>query len=293
MGGNAMKNGSPERGKNGDVARCAFVVILLSSLSLLPVAGRASPKIVRYDGSAWRVKGEGVVCCPCTVPCPCRTNSPPSYGHCEATLYLRISQGNYGDISLKGMQMIESGGMCAILYRNFSALYFAPSSSSSQRLAIMELMASFSGDRPVPYSYVRVAPFDSEAIANHFFKVVIPGIVEIIVDRNWGRRSPPMPLVAAPDYFSNVLQYAENIRYHVHDPAAGIDFDYSHRQANYRTVDLTDQAYRLKAMLIQFANGHGGLSPGQMKLIKAQHLPLPNLRAIQQEALKLKSDQRP
>ncbi|MGH9325628.1 MAG: DUF1326 domain-containing protein [Terriglobia bacterium] len=280
-------------GKTEGAARHAFLVAIVLSLCFLPLAGAASPKRVQYDGCPWRVKGQGVVCCPCNVPCPCRTNSVASYGHCEATLYLRITKGNYGNISLNGMQVIDSGGMCAILYRNSSALYFEPSSSSAQRLAFLKLMASFSGDRPVTYPYVRVVPFDSEIVGDHFFKVVVPGTIDIIVDRNWGQATPPMPMVAAPDYFSNVLQYAENIRYRVHDLQAGIDFDYSHRQANYRKVDVTDQEYRLKSMLIQFASGQGGFTPGQMKLIKAQHLPLPDLRVIQQEALRLKSHERP
>jgi hypothetical protein len=243
---------------------------------------------VSYDGTAWKVKGEGVVCCPCAVPCPCRVNAAPSYGHCEATLYLRIAQGNYGNVKLDGMQVIDTGGMCAIHYQNLSALYFDPSSSSAQRLAFMKIVASFSGYQPAEFAHVRVMPFNSEVIGDHFFKVTIPGTVAIIVDRNWGEATPPMPLVAAPDFFSNVLQYAQNIRYWMHDPEAGLDFDYSRRQANYRKVDITDQQYRSRSMLIQFGTGKGWYSPDQMRLIKAQHLTIPNIEAVQKQALRLR-----
>src|SRR6516165_10725373 len=48
----------------------------------------AHSRTAHSTGKDWHLKGEGVVCCPCAVPCPCRTNGRPTYGHCEATLYL-------------------------------------------------------------------------------------------------------------------------------------------------------------------------------------------------------------
>ncbi|HVH50137.1 MAG TPA: hypothetical protein VM781_00605, partial [Candidatus Bathyarchaeia archaeon] len=107
------------------------------------------------------------------------------------------------------------------------------------------------------------------------------------VDRNWGRDSPPMPLVAAQDNFSNTLQYAQNIRYSTHDLEAGLDFDYSRRQANYREVDLSVQQYRSKQMLVQFANGQGWFTAEQMKLIRAQRLVIPQLDWIRDKAKQL------
>jgi hypothetical protein len=251
------------------------------------------PNRVRYDGADWNLKGEGVVCCPCTVPCPCRSNGPPSYGHCEATLYLRIAHGKYGTESLDGMQVVDSGGMCAISYQKLSALYFEPSASRAQQLAFMKLLASFSANHTAEFSHVRVVPFDSEVPGGRLFKVTIPDTLEMTVDRDWGQSAPPMPMVAAQDYFSNTLQYAQNIRYRMHDLEAGLDFDYSHRQANYREVDLTVQRYRSRSMLIEFANGKGWFTPEQTKLIRAQHLTLPQLEAIQKIALQLRKDGSP
>jgi hypothetical protein len=246
------------------------------------------PGTVRYDGAKWKLKGDGVVCCPCAVPCPCRTNSAPSYGHCEATLYLRIRQGRYGNVSLDGMQVIDSGGMCAVSYNRLSALYFDRSASPAQQSAMMELIASFSPKMAADFAHVRVVSFNSKVMDDRLFNVSIPGILEIIVDRNWGQPSPPMPWVAAPDHFSNVIQYAQNIRYRIDDPRAGLDFDYSHRQANYRTVDLGVEEYRVSSMLIQFANGKGWFTPQQMKLIKLQHLAIPQVDSIRKEALRLR-----
>jgi hypothetical protein len=269
--------------------------LLYFSLSLLSVlfapgfclsAGR--PAHVRYDGASWKLKGDGVVCCPCTVPCPCRSNSAPSFGHCEATLYLRVRQGSYGTVSLDGMQVIDTGGMCAVNYSRLSALYFDRAASAAQQSAFMKIVASFSPKGVADFPYVRVVGVMSRVTGDHRFDVSIPGTLEIIIDRNWGQRSPPMPLVAAPDEFSNAIQYVQNIRYRIHDPGANLDFDYSHRQANYRLVDLTVDRYRSKAMLIEFEDGKGWFNSAQMQLIRAQHLAIPQLDTIRKEALRLR-----
>jgi hypothetical protein len=255
----------------------------------LPTLARASVKQFHYDGADWHIKGEGIVCCPCTVPCPCRYNAPPSYGHCEATLYLRIKQGHYGDVSLDDMQLIESSGMCATCYQNRAILYFDRSSSQAQQLAWEKLTASVSPRGIAMVSYARVVPIQKRITDGRLYNISIAGILSIIVDRNWGQSSPPMPWVAAPDHFSNTIQYVQNIRYRVHDPQAGLDFDYSHRQANYRIVDLGIEQFRSNSMLIQFADGQGWFNARQLDLIKAQHLALPNLQAIEKEVAHLRA----
>ncbi len=250
----------------------------------------ASPKLVRYDGADWHIKGDGIVWCPCTVPCPCRNNAPASFGHCESTLFLRIAKGHYGDVSLDGLQLVNSGGMCAVAEEHHSALYFDTSATEAQQLAWEKLFASFSPRGLAVFPYVRVAPLHATITDDRLFNISIPGSVTLLADRNWGQSSPPMPWVAAPDFLSNSIQYVQNIRYHVHDPQAGLDFDYSRRQANYRAVDLGVEQYRSRSMLIQFANDAGWFTPQQLKLIKAQHLALPQLPAIRNEAERLERD---
>ncbi len=105
----------------------------------------------------------------------------------------------------------------------------------------------------------------------------------MVVDRNWGQTAPPFPLDAATDYFSNTLQYAQNLRYQMHDEEAKLDFDYSHRQANYRRVELNAEQYRSKSMLIQYLDGRGGFNDDQLRLIRKQELPMPDLDAIRQK----------
>lgn len=247
--------------------------------------------IAYYDGADWSLKGEGMVCCPCATPCPCRTNSQPSYGHCEATLYLRVRQGHYGPVNLGGLQVVDSGGMCAIHYQRLAALFFDSASTVEQQKAFMKLLASMAPHQFSTFLYVQTVPFNVQVTGDHLFKVIIPGILQMIVDRNWGRPEPPMPEVAAPDYFSNQIQYAQSIRYIVHDSNANLDFDYSHRQANFRKVDLNVNQYRCKAMLIQHEDGAGWFNAAQMELIKTQRLNIPQPDAVRQMAMRLREAQ--
>ncbi|MGO8787734.1 MAG: DUF1326 domain-containing protein [Terriglobia bacterium] len=261
-------------------------LILTTALFAKPPGGK--PAGAAHPGAAsWHLKGDGVVCCPCRVPCPCRMNAKPSFAHCEATLFLRIKQGQYGDVNLDGINLVSSGGMCAIDYQLVQAVYFSSSDSPERQAAFIALKSSFSSTPPGD-PHAKVVSLNAQVIDEHLFKVSIPGIVEIVADRNWGLSSPPMPMVAAPDHFANQLQYIQNIRYSVHDPEAGLDFDYSRRQANYRVVDLTDEQYRTKSMLIQYADYSGWYSPGQMALIKAQHLQIPDPVALREQAIRLK-----
>lgn len=246
-------------------------------------------KLARYDGTPWSLKGAGVVCCPCRVPCPCRRNGPPSYGHCEATLYLHVKQGRYGVTDLTGLRLVESGGACSMTYHKLSALYFDDNSSSEKRTAMLNLIASMFSGQAAEFSYIRAVPIDSAEVDDHIFRISIPGLLRMEVDRNWGQPSPPFPWVAAVDHFSNALQYAQNIRYEIHDPSANIDFNYSHRQANYRNVDLTNNDYASKRMLIQYLDGSGQFNAAQVKLIRELRLTRPDDRTFSELARSLRN----
>jgi hypothetical protein len=264
----------------------AFLCLVIAPCLFAQSTGM-SAGVAPHDSADWSLKGEGVVCCPCRVPCPCRSNGKPSYGHCEATLFLRIEQGHYETVNLDGLKLVESGGMCAISYRKHSAIYFDSSESPERRAAYMNLASSFS-PAPLEFPHVEVVPLHAQVTDEHLFNISIPDILEMVVDRNWGLATPPMPMAAAADYFSNRLQYVENLRYRMHDEKAGLDFDYSRRQANYRVIDLTAEQYQTKSMLIQFADGRGWFSPGQMALIKAQNLSVPELVALREQAIRLR-----
>ena len=243
---------------------------------------------IRYDGADWHLKGDGIVCCPCAVPCPCRTNAPPTYGHCEATLYLHVMSGHYGAVDMSGMQLAHTSGSCSMSYQNLSSLYFDQSVNPEQQTAFMKLVTSFFPGGAAAFPYVRTVPMQVHVEGGHLYTILIPHILQMVVDRNWGQPSTPFPFFAADDHFSNTLQYVENIRYQMHDEDAKLNFDYSHRQANYRTVDLDVQQYRSKSMLIQYQNGIGHFNDDQLRLIKEQNLQVPDLKTVSVQVTRFK-----
>ena len=232
--------------------------------------------VARYDGKPWSLKGAGVVCCPCRVPCPCRRNGPPSFGHCESTLYLHIKQGQYGTTDLTGLRMIDSGGACSMTYHKLSALYFDERSSPEARAAMTKLLAGMFAGGAAEFSHIRSVPIDAYESSDSVFRISIPGTLRMEIDRNWGKQSPPFPWVAAVDHFSNALQYVQNVRYEIHDSDANMDFDYSHRQANYRRIHLSDKDYANKRMLIQYMDASGNFNEAQLRLIRELRLAPPD-----------------
>jgi hypothetical protein len=174
-------------------------------------------------------------------------------------------------------------------YHKLSALYFDDSSSREKRTAMLTLIASMFSGEAAEFSYVRAVHIDAAELHDRIFQISIPGLLRMEVDRNWGQQSPPFPWVAAVDHFSNALQYAQNIQYEIHDRDANIDFNYSHRQANYRDVDLSYQDYAKKRMLIQFLDGNGQFNEAQVKLIRELGLVPPDDHTFSELAQSLRN----
>jgi hypothetical protein len=69
------------------------------------------------DIAPWKIKGELVLNCNCTVFCPCVVSlgaHPPTEGSCKAWLGVRIDEGNWGKTDLAGLNvamMIDIPGM--------------------------------------------------------------------------------------------------------------------------------------------------------------------------------------
>jgi hypothetical protein len=244
-----------------------------------PLLSAVSSKTAHYDGEDWHVKGEGVVCCPCAVPCPCRTNGTPTYGHCEATLYLDVGEGHYGNVNLNGLHMADTSGSCGMSYEKLAALYFDRSVTPEMQDAFVNLLASLNSTGTATFPYVRTVPISAVA-DGPMLHVTIRDTLEMAVDRSWGQADSPLPEMAAVDRFGNTIRYVQNLRYQIHDAGAKLEFDYSRRQANYRAVNLDVADYRSHSMLVQFVNGAGWFNPQQLRLIQEQHLTLPDLQEI-------------
>ncbi|NIP22891.1 MAG: DUF1326 domain-containing protein, partial [Phycisphaerae bacterium] len=57
----------------------------------------------------WSVKGNYIESCSCNPACPCIFGSSPTLGHCDASGLLEIKEGHYGDVSLDGISVLQTG----------------------------------------------------------------------------------------------------------------------------------------------------------------------------------------
>ena len=48
----------------------------------------------------WFMQGKYVEYCSCDYGCPCETMAPPTYGHCEGVIAMKVDEGYYGDVRL-------------------------------------------------------------------------------------------------------------------------------------------------------------------------------------------------
>jgi Flp pilus assembly protein TadD len=226
---------------------------------------------VPYSGD-WHIKGEGLICCPCDVPCPCRSNAPPTHGHCENTGAFHIAQGHYGAARLDGLTFVAAGGSMEPESVP-SVLYVDQSATDEQLVALERLFQSFTPNRPLIFVQFRREPI-SFARSGDEYEVSIPGLLQIRIERQLDPAREPLYQTAALDYFSNLIEYARNLTYKVSDAPAGFEWDYSGRQANYRQFDVGAEDYRSGQMLVQFADFSGDFNEEQRALIRELKLPL-------------------
>jgi Flp pilus assembly protein TadD len=220
----------------------------------------------------WHLRGEGMVCCPCNVPCPCRSNGHPTHRHCENTGVFHIAQGHYGGVSLDGFTFasidadMAEGGLPAALYVNASA-------TDEQLIALERIFQSFEPIKPFLFLDVKRLPLSLARPDVKTYEVHVSGLFDIKIRRDLDDTGKPLLETAAIDNFSNRLEYARNLIYKVWDANGGLRWDYSGRQANFRTIDLDARDYRDRAMLAQFTDGSGFFNRKQLDLIKSQGLP--------------------
>jgi hypothetical protein len=153
-------------------------------------------------------------------------------------------------------------------------LYVSQSATNDQVIALERLLQSFNPLHPAMILNVMRTEVLFETLGEaRIYRAQIPGVVQMKVQRQLDAEGQPLMPTAAVDYFSNTLEYAQNVIYKAWRPDGGLKWDYSGRQANYRRIDLDSRDYKDGKMLIQFADGSGFFNDRQLELIKSLRLP--------------------
>jgi Tfp pilus assembly protein PilF len=232
----------------------------------LPIRGRVPLS------QPWRLKGEGMVSCPCKTPCPCRSNGPPTEGHCEAAGAYRIERGHYGKVPLDGLIFITVTRAMETCSAPVS-VFVAPAATDEQLIALERIYQSFTPLNFVlfptlqrlPIKYSRNLPV---------YEVEIPGRLQMKIERQLDGADRPRMQAAALDHFSNVIEYARNVTYKSWDETGALQWDFSRRQANYRAINLDSADYARGTMLMQFEDDTGSFNEKHLEIIRERKLPM-------------------
>jgi hypothetical protein len=101
------------------------------------------------DVPKWNVSGDWFDVCKCNIPCPCLFAQTPSYGDCEGVMAYHIKHGQYGEISLDGLNVLIldyfKGNVWAGKTKLDIALFFDESANEEQRKAMNMIFTGKAG----------------------------------------------------------------------------------------------------------------------------------------------------
>jgi len=186
---------------------------------------------------------------------------------------MRITEGHYANVRLDGLVFAIMGDFMnpQIMPTN---LYVSRSATDDELIALERIFQSFNPLRP--WMFLNVTRTELSFVSSpkrKMYEVTIPRLLQIKIQRQLDTNSKPLIATAALDYFSNTLEYARNELYKAWNADGSLKWDYSGRQANYRTIDADFRDYQERRMLIQFGDGSGYFNTNQLELIKSLRLP--------------------
>lgn len=98
----------------------------------------------------WRLEGIYAEACTCEAACPCTMLNDPTYGTCTAVVGWRIDEGNYGDVTLDGLNVVVAlhspGNMADGNWK--AALYLDDGADPEQQEALGNIFGGQAGGHP-------------------------------------------------------------------------------------------------------------------------------------------------
>ncbi len=135
----------------------------------------------------WRVTGDWFDVCRCRVPCGCTFAQAPDEGVCDGILAWHIREGNYGDVSLDGLNVVAvssfEGNIWAGDTKAAMGMFIDERADDGQRGALQTIFGGQAGGWPAGFAEligdmrgIEFAPIDFE-IADDLahWRVEVPG----------------------------------------------------------------------------------------------------------------------
>jgi hypothetical protein len=97
----------------------------------------------------WNASGDWFDVCKCNIPCPCIFAQTPTYGDCEGVLAYHIKKGQYGEVSLDGLNVLGldyfKGNVWAGETKITLAFFFDERANPQQREALQMIFSGRAG----------------------------------------------------------------------------------------------------------------------------------------------------
>lgn len=110
------------------------------------------------EAPAWHANGDWFDVCSCDIPCPCEFAQPPTNNHCDGVLAFRVNDGQYGDVSLDGLNVVILGAFDGNLWtgeaKQTIGIYLDERSDEKQRDALRNIFSGKVGGWPATLAEV-------------------------------------------------------------------------------------------------------------------------------------------
>jgi hypothetical protein len=97
----------------------------------------------------WNASGDWFDVCKCNIPCPCIFAQTPTYGDCDGVLAYHIKKGQYGEVSLDGLNVLGlnyfKGNVWAGETKITLAFFFDEQANPQQREALQMIFSGRAG----------------------------------------------------------------------------------------------------------------------------------------------------
>jgi hypothetical protein len=141
------------------------------------------------SGEKWSIECDYMESCNCDFGCACNFSGFPNYGRCEALVGYHIRSGNYGNVSLDGLDFIYAASWPRAIHEGNGTMrvYIADRASAEQHQAISEIAygrAKGNGPFALFASTLRYA-LDPESVPIEMrvdgkrSRFAVPGVLEV------------------------------------------------------------------------------------------------------------------
>src|ERR687891_415452 len=152
---------------------------------------------------SWTASGDWFDVCKCSIPCPCEFAQTPSYGDCDGVLAYHIKKGQYGQISLDGLNVMAladfKGNIWAGNTKVNIAVFFDERANEEQRNALNMIFTGKAGGFMAEFARligevrgIEYAPIKFEIAEDlSYWSAEIPGKVIAKGEALTGPMTPP------------------------------------------------------------------------------------------------------